>query len=278
MEPYANTGRAAARRGPRVNALGALVSPCAGAVPLRAFDGLRRGRARYGSGQLPAGGGRGAGADRRLYRGRTRSVSRRRRSATSPAGGPRGFPPSPSDGQAAPVPAAFAEHMAQVQRWVKAFRYRAAADDRDVSSLLVFLTLIGAAALKTRTFAPRSYLLGAAIPVLLAGGAFLWAALDFASFWDVLHQRADPRRHLRRGRSRDAAVPAHAVCRGIPRPSPSRSCTAWCSWLLRARDSGDSGQAGAQAARRARAGSPLPTDGVPINDEPVPHSSAGNQL
>ena len=90
------------------------------------------------------------------------------------------------NGEAVPVPPEFTQHMAEVRQWVVAFRYVVPLMIAAVV-LLVFLTLIGAAAMRTRTYSPRSYLLGAAIPVLLAGICFLWAAADFASFWEALH-------------------------------------------------------------------------------------------
>jgi len=95
------------------------------------------------------------------------------------------------DGQAIAVPAEFSAHMAQVQTWVTAFRYIVPLMIAAFVAL-VFLTLIGAAAMKRRMFAPRSYLLGAAIPVLLMGVVFAWAALDFASFWEALHSLLIP--------------------------------------------------------------------------------------
>ncbi len=89
-------------------------------------------------------------------------------------------------GQAFPVSEAFTVHMAQVQRWTTAFRYLVPLMIAAVA-VLVFLTLIGAAAMRTRLVSPRAYLLGAAIPVLVAGVGFLWALIDFQSFWEQLH-------------------------------------------------------------------------------------------
>ncbi len=90
------------------------------------------------------------------------------------------------EGQVTPVPEDFSAHMEQVQHWVKAFRFMLPLMIACVA-LLVFLTLIGAAALQSRTFSPRFYYLGAVVPILVAGVVFLWALIDFASFWEVLH-------------------------------------------------------------------------------------------
>jgi hypothetical protein len=90
------------------------------------------------------------------------------------------------EGQVTPVPEAFSTHMAEVQRWVKAFRFMLPLMIACVT-LLVFLTLIGAAAMRARAFSPRFYYLGAAVPILLAGVVFLWALIDFQSFWEALH-------------------------------------------------------------------------------------------
>jgi hypothetical protein len=95
------------------------------------------------------------------------------------------------NGQVYPVPESFATHMAEVRRWVTAFPYMLPLMIADVT-LLVFLTLIGAAALRTRTFSPRFYLLGAALPVLAAGIGFLWALIDFPGFWELLHKLVIP--------------------------------------------------------------------------------------
>lgn len=90
------------------------------------------------------------------------------------------------EGQVTPVPENFSAHMAQVQRWVKAFRFMLPLMIACVV-VLVFLTLIGAAAMQSRTFSPRFYYLGAVVPILLAGIVFLWALIDFKSFWEILH-------------------------------------------------------------------------------------------
>lgn len=95
------------------------------------------------------------------------------------------------DGQVFPVPESFIGHMAEVQHWVMAFRYMLPLMIAAVTAL-VFLTLIGAAAMKTRTFSPRGYLLGAAVPILAAGILFLWAIIDFQSFWGLLHRMLIP--------------------------------------------------------------------------------------
>lgn len=190
MEPYANTGRAAARRGPRVNALGALVSFALGlclcvlsmayAVGLHVtdVDQFRRAadEALVQTGVLTA-------QDAERFAQETIGYLTGRRAAWLSA--------VTVGGQAVPVPEAFAAHMAQVRRWVTAFRFVLPLMILNIV-LLIFLTLVGAMALKTRMFAARSYLLGAFIPLLLAGAGFAWAALDFASFWDVLHQALIP--------------------------------------------------------------------------------------
>ncbi|MBE0601966.1 MAG: DUF1461 domain-containing protein [Firmicutes bacterium] len=90
------------------------------------------------------------------------------------------------EGQVYPVPEAFTTHMAQVQHWVKAFRFMLPLMIACVVAL-VFLTLLGAAAMQARSFSPRFYYLGALVPVLVAGILFLWALIDFTSFWDMLH-------------------------------------------------------------------------------------------
>ena len=90
------------------------------------------------------------------------------------------------EGQVYPVPETFATHMEQVQHWVKAFRFMLPLMIACVTAL-VFLTLIGAAALRSRTFSPRFYYLGAAVPIVAAGVVFLWTLVDFAGFWETLH-------------------------------------------------------------------------------------------
>ena len=88
--------------------------------------------------------------------------------------------------QVYPVPETFAEHMEQVQNWVKKFRFMLPLMIACVTAL-VFLTLIGAAALRSRTFSPRFYYLGAAVPIVVASIVFLWTLVDFAGFWETLH-------------------------------------------------------------------------------------------
>ncbi|MBN1777127.1 MAG: DUF1461 domain-containing protein [Clostridiales bacterium] len=95
------------------------------------------------------------------------------------------------NGQAVPVPDTFTEHMAAVQSWVLKFRYMLPLMIADVV-ILVFLTLLGAAAMRSRTFSPRGYLLGAVIPILAGGAVFLWALIDFTSFWETLHRIVIP--------------------------------------------------------------------------------------
>jgi hypothetical protein len=90
-------------------------------------------------------------------------------------------------GVVTPVPESFQKHMAEVQRWVKLVPYLIPLMIAAFVAL-VFLTLIGAAAMRTRMFSVRGYLLGMAIPILLAGVGFLWALIDFKSFWGALHQ------------------------------------------------------------------------------------------
>jgi len=84
------------------------------------------------------------------------------------------------------VPEAFAGHMAQVQQWVMKVPYLIPLMIAAFVAL-VFLTLIGAAGMRSRMFSAHGYLLGAAIPLLLAALCFAWAALDFAGFWKTLH-------------------------------------------------------------------------------------------
>ena len=190
MDPYAMESRNPYRRGARVNPLGALLSLALGlcltalsvcyAVGVHATD--------VSSFQ--------AAADEALVQTGVLSQEDAERFAQETIGYLTGrraawLSAVTLDGQAAPVPPEFTAHMAQVQKWVKAFRY--VVPLMIVAfTVLVFLTLLGAAALKTRTFAPRSYLLGASIPVLLLGVVFLWAALDFASFWEALHNMLIP--------------------------------------------------------------------------------------
>lgn len=190
MDPYAMESRNPHRRGARVNPLGALLSLALGlclsalsmgyAVGVHATD-LSSFQAAADAALVQTGILSQADAER--FAQETIGYLTGRRAGWLSA--------VTIDGQAAAVPAEFAVHMAQVQKWVKAFRY-AVPLMIAAFAFLVFLTLIGAAVLKTRTFAPRSYLLGAAIPVLLLGGAFLWAALDFAGFWEMLHNLLIP--------------------------------------------------------------------------------------
>ncbi len=95
------------------------------------------------------------------------------------------------EGEAFPVPESFSEHMAQVQQWVMAFRYMLPLMIACVIAL-VFLTLLGGAAMRTRTFSPRFYYLGVTLPLLVIGIAFLWVMIDFASFWEMLHNSFIP--------------------------------------------------------------------------------------
>ena len=85
------------------------------------------------------------------------------------------------------VPESFAGHMAEVQQWVKRVPYLIPLMIAAFVAL-IFLTLIGAAAMRSRMFSARGYLLGMAIPILLAGACFLWALINFQSFWGALHQ------------------------------------------------------------------------------------------
>ncbi len=94
-------------------------------------------------------------------------------------------------GQVLPVPASFTEHMAQVQRWTKLVPYLIPLMIAAFIAL-VFLTLIGAAGMRTRLFSARGYLLGMALVLLLTGVGFLWALIDFQSFWGALHQLLIP--------------------------------------------------------------------------------------
>jgi len=89
------------------------------------------------------------------------------------------------------VPEEFSGHMAAVRQWVLKFRYMLPLMIADVV-ILVFLTLLGAAAMRSRTFSPRGYLLGAIIPILAGGALFLWALIDFTSFWEMLHRIVIP--------------------------------------------------------------------------------------
>jgi len=190
MEPYATPNRISPRRGIKVNPIGALLSLALGlcltlfsmgyAVGVHATDlGLFREAADKTLVQT----GVISADDAERFSQETIGYLTGRRAAWLSA--------ITVGGQAVQVPASFTEHMAEVQRWVKAFRYMLPLMIASFVAL-VFLTLIGAAAMRTRTFAPRSYLLGAAIPVLLAGGAFLWATMDFTGFWDVLHRALIP--------------------------------------------------------------------------------------
>ena len=75
------------------------------------------------------------------------------------------------EGQVTPVPEAFSTHMAEVQHWVKAFRFMLPLMLACVTAL-VFLTILGAAAMRSRTFSPRFYYLGAVIPSWWRGSCF----------------------------------------------------------------------------------------------------------
>ena len=185
MDPYANPNRRAPRRGARTNPLGALLSLALGlcftvlamgyavGVHVTDVDSFRTAvdKALVQTGVI-------AGDDAERFAQETIGYLTGRRAAWLTA-----FSVS---GQAVAVPEAFTLHMAQVQRWTMVFRYMLPLMIA-VFAVLVFLTLLGASAMRARTFAPRSYLLGAVIPVLLAGVVFLWASLDFAGFWKVLH-------------------------------------------------------------------------------------------
>lgn len=95
------------------------------------------------------------------------------------------------EGQVTPVPETFTEHMAQVRQWVMKFRFMLPLMIACVTAL-VFLTLIGAAAMRSRAFSTRFYCLGVALPLMVAGVLFLWALMDFTGFWDALHRIVIP--------------------------------------------------------------------------------------
>ncbi len=186
MEPYANR----ARRGPRVSALGALLSLALGlglcvlsmayaaGLHITDLDSFRKAAdtALVQTGVLTS-------EDAERFAQETIGYITGRRAAWLSA--------VTVGGQVVPVPEAFAVHMAEVRRWVSSFHFVLPLMILTIV-LLVFLTLIGAMAMRKRMFAPRSYYLGAFIPLLFAGAGFAWAALDFESFWDVLHQALIP--------------------------------------------------------------------------------------
>lgn len=89
------------------------------------------------------------------------------------------------------VSEAFTGHMAQVRVWVMKEPYLIPLMITAFVAL-IFLTLIGAAAMRSRMFSARGYLLGAAIPLVLAVLCFLWASMDFNGFWKVLHSLLIP--------------------------------------------------------------------------------------
>lgn len=90
-------------------------------------------------------------------------------------------------GEVSTVPEEFTQHMEAVQVWVLKFRFMLPLMIADVV-ILIFLTLIGAAAMRSRTFSTRGYYWGAVIPLLAGGFMFLWSLIDFTSFWEMLHR------------------------------------------------------------------------------------------
>ena len=70
--------------------------------------------------------------------------------------------------EAVSVPEEFSQHMEAVQQWVLKFRYMLPLMIADVT-ILVFLTLIGAAAMRSRTFSPARVLLGCCSPAVSGG-------------------------------------------------------------------------------------------------------------
>ena len=80
---------------------------------------------------------------------------------------------------------AFTQHMATVRDGIRTARTLALAGGA-LGALLI------AVAVRKKRFSLAGYELGGLLPLMLAAGLGLWAALDFSSMWGWLHRRFIP--------------------------------------------------------------------------------------
>ena len=84
-----------------------------------------------------------------------------------------------------PISDAFTRHMATVRDGIRT-AWTLALAGAALGALLI------AAAVRKKRFSLAGYELGGLLPLMLAAGLGLWAALDFSSMWGWLHRRFIP--------------------------------------------------------------------------------------